>query len=170
MPIIRNKWVRRLLTAVALVLLLDAGWRAGSYFRTAPDEAPPRPGMRETLRLVSELDCSVAERMCQAIGPDVRLQLQLGPPVTVLKTFPIRLKLDGDFGDVEQVDIVFDMEGMDMGLNWYRLKDAGNGRWIGQAMLPVCTSGRTDWVARVSVKAGQRDWKVGFPFRAKKSD
>ncbi len=162
MPIIRNKWARRILTAVALVLLLDAGWRLAQYFQKPDIPA----GMRETVWLTPEPDCNVTERICQATGPDVRLRLQLGPPVSVMRSFPIRVKLDGDYGEVEQVSVLFTMEGMNMGLNWYRLKEGRAGRWIGQAMLPVCTSGRTDWIARVSVRAGRRDWKVEFPFEA----
>jgi len=59
----------------------------------------------------------------------------------------------------------FTMAGMDMGQNRYRLAPGEAGRWQGQATLPVCTSGRMDWLARVEV-LGADDGTVSadFPF------
>lgn len=39
----------------------------------------------------------------------------------------------------------FVMQGMEMGLNRYRLERQPNGAWQGRATLPVCVSGRRDW-------------------------
>jgi len=39
----------------------------------------------------------------------------------------------------------FDMQGMQMGLNRYRLLPGPDGRWTAEVVLPVCVQGRSDW-------------------------
>ncbi|MEO1767230.1 hypothetical protein V6E02_08405 [Thiobacter sp. AK1] len=57
----------------------------------------------------------------------------------------------------------FVMVGMDMGLNRYRLQPTGAGRFSARVTLPVCVSGRRDWVLWVSVD-GRRQ---GFAFQTR---
>ncbi len=38
------------------------------------------------------------------------------------------------------------MVGMDMGFNRYDLRPAGNGVFASKVTLPVCVSGRRDWI------------------------
>lgn len=44
----------------------------------------------------------------------------------------------------------FQMRGMDMGMNRYRLLKE-NGKWHARVMLPACLQGRRDWVLRLEV-------------------
>lgn len=52
----------------------------------------------------------------------------------------------------------FDMAGMEMGVNEVELqpaaarqKPAQGQRWLGKVVLPVCSSGRRDWLARLEI-------------------
>lgn len=60
----------------------------------------------------------------------------------------------------KQVYAEFVMQGMEMGLNRYRLKQAPNGEWGGRITLPVCVSGRRDWLLILDLD-GER---VAFAF------
>jgi hypothetical protein len=44
----------------------------------------------------------------------------------------------------------FQMRGMDMGMNRYRLLQE-NGKWRAKVMLPACVQGRRDWILRLEV-------------------
>ena len=44
----------------------------------------------------------------------------------------------------------FQMQGMEMGLNHYRLLREGN-KWRAKVMLPACIQGRHDWLLRLEV-------------------
>ena len=57
------------------------------------------------------------------------------------------------------------MKGMDMGWNRYRLNKDAAGYWNAEVTLPVCVSGRSDWVADFdAVAEGRRrvQWQVPF--------
>jgi hypothetical protein len=49
------------------------------------------------------------------------------------------------------------MQGMNMGPNRYRFIPGPSGGWSADITLPICTSGRTDWLAQFELTvAGQR--------------
>jgi hypothetical protein len=51
----------------------------------------------------------------------------------------------------KQVYAEFVMQGMEMGLNRYRLERQLNEEWQGRVTLPVCVSGRRDWLLILEV-------------------
>jgi hypothetical protein len=53
----------------------------------------------------------------------------------------------------------FQMQGMDMGPNRYRLLWDGK-QWHAEVMLPACVRGRHDWVLRLEI--GDRVYEVPF--------
>lgn len=61
-----------------------------------------------------------------------------------------------------QVSVEFVMQGMEMGLNRYRLIAQKDDLWQARVTLPVCVSGRRDWVLWVEAD-GERH---GLAFQA----
>jgi hypothetical protein len=61
---------------------------------------------------------------------------------------------------VRKVQASFTMEGMDMGFNLYTLHADKEGVFRGRVTLPVCVSGRRDWVMTLDID-GRR---VAIPF------
>jgi hypothetical protein len=45
-----------------------------------------------------------------------------------------------------RISAEFQMVGMDMGFNRYDLRPTADGAWAAKVTLPVCVSGRRDWV------------------------
>ena len=51
----------------------------------------------------------------------------------------------------QAVNVEVQMQGMEMGLNRYRLIRQANGEWRATITLPVCVTGRRDWLMLIEV-------------------
>lgn len=118
--------------------------------------APP------AIALHAEPDCDSARQSCRAHGDDLEIELRLGPALRPLEPFSIALRVNPDAG--ARIEIEFQMRGMDMGLNRYRLDRDAEGVWRGRAVLPVCTTGRSDWYAVIEIAQGGKRWIAEMPF------
>lgn len=113
----------------------------------------------------ADADCDSARRPCVASGDGLEVEWQLGPSLRPMQAFAMQLRrLRGELGQSAQVMVDFQMRDMDMGLNRYRLEAADAGVWQGRATLPVCVSGRSDWIARLTIHDGARTWTAELPF------
>ncbi len=140
--------MRRLLLSMPLLLAACGGEQAV--------QLPER-------ELRMESDCLVHERACEALGDGVRLGLRLGEgELKGLAPFPVALKLEGI--EATAVSLEFSMPGMDMGQNRYHLLADDAGLWRGEAMLPICSTGRLEWLAEVVVDTADERLRADFPF------
>lgn len=121
----------------------------------------------ETMTLVSDPSCDPQGKFCNALGDGtVALALRLGAASQPLHPFPATVQVRGLAPeDVERVRVRFAMSGMDMGPNLYALLRQPDNTWVGQVTLPICTTGRLDWLAEVSVVSGGREYRAQFPFQ-----
>lgn len=92
----------------------------------------------------------------------------LGAEKVSVKTdsLPVPLKpftLSISAASARAVSVVLQMRGMDMGLNRYRLLREPNGEWRATITLPVCVSGRRDWLMIVEVDGEQRAFAFQTP-------
>ncbi len=118
------------------------------------------------LPMTVDAGCDAAATPCRAEAQGLSLRFRLVPPVRPLSRFEVELTAEGpSAAPIEGVEVRFEMADMDMGLNRYRLDARGEGRWTGVAMLPVCSSGRSDWLARVRIRQGRRTREAVFAFR-----
>lgn len=62
---------------------------------------------------------------------------------------PIRVWLDAP--GAKKVEARFTMQGMDMGFNLYTLRPEADGRFVAHVTLPVCVTGRRDWVMHITI-------------------
>ena len=75
------------------------------------------------------------------------VSIGLSGPVKPLQPFQVWVKADG----ARKVQARFTMEGMDMGFNLYTLRADGDGVFRARVTLPICVSGRRDWVMAVEI-------------------
>ncbi len=86
-----------------------------------------------------------------------------GAEPRALRPFPIHIQLT-DHQQADAVTVSFSMQDMDMGANRYRLiADASTG-WNADITLPICMSGRSDWVADVELVVADRRLLIQVPF------
>ncbi|MEW5787858.1 MAG: hypothetical protein AB1899_08395 [Pseudomonadota bacterium] len=104
----------------------------------------------------TRIDCPDLVKGCSAMLGEQAIEVGIDVPVRPLKAFNIRLKAPG----ARRVEARFTMEGMDMGFNLYTLHPDAAGVFRVNATLPVCVTGRRDWVMTLEVD-GQR---LAVPF------
>lgn len=156
--------MQRQTLTLLLSLVLVIAILAGAWFLRSGMDAPSMTA--EPLQ--TAVDCDSAQRACAARGGDLEFELRLGPPVRPMEAFEIRLHVLRDTLAADaQITVEFQMRGMDMGLNRYRLERAADGVWRGRAILPVCTTGRSDWLARVELVQRGKRWMAEMPFEVK---
>jgi len=143
---------------VLIALLFGVGLLAGRWWRSDPAAA--------AIALRVDQDCDITTQRCALQAPGLHLSLALGPNPAVMQPFSVTLaEADSRGPDLDEAIIGFSMDGMDMGLNRYRLEPAENGSWQAWVTLPVCASGRHDWRAELLLKSrsGEHYW-AQLPF------
>lgn len=99
---------------------------------------------------------------CVAEVEDFALALSMGPEVRPLKPFAVDVERQRG-PSIDSMTVAFDMKAMDMGSNRYRLIETGDG-WHANVTLPVCMSGRSDWIADFEILAEGQRYRLQVPF------
>lgn len=73
-----------------------------------------------------------------------------------MQPFSLWVRADG----ARSVEASFTMDGMDMGFNLYRLRADADGVFRGNVTLPVCVSGRRDWIMTLRID----ETRLAVPF------
>jgi hypothetical protein len=87
-----------------------------------------------------------------------------GAPASVrFSVMPVPLEAFGlsvGVPNASRISVEFQMVGMDMGFNRYDLRPTADGTFAARITLPVCVSGRRDWVLYVEID----DQRYALPF------
>ncbi len=118
------------------------------FLLPACDPQPEQASLPVT-QLEVEAGCDVLAG-CRISGPGYQVEVAFETRPRALQPFPVAVKPGGS-KDVKAVSVGFSMPGMAMGLNRYALVSAAEDEWRGEVTLPICVSGRTDWVAEVEI-------------------
>jgi len=117
-----------------------------------------------------------AQEGCTAQGGLRAMTLKMSGDVRPLRPFELRLILpEAVRAQATDASVDFVMVGMDMGINRYTLLKQANGDFVGKVILPVCSIGRSDWLAKLSVVVNLADggaqemWTADMPFTAEAS-
>ena len=139
----RNR--RYLMGYAALIGLILALVAAELYHVLPHDEDMPQT-----------VSCSDLTKLCrfEVVGKPV--ELRFSAPPSGLHPFNLQLHAAG----AHEIYASFIMRGMDMGFNRYHLLSNGAGNWQANVLLPVCVTGRRDWVLTLTIDASQ----VEIPF------
>jgi hypothetical protein len=147
------------LSVPIMVLLAAAGYWLGGSGWLADSGKDDRP----LLVLFADTPCTLDAEGC-------RFQTELGfihlrgrDSIRALDPFEVRLEVTFP---VSGAEILFTMEGMDMGLNLFRFRETGAGVWVTNATLPVCTADRADWLAALTVDTEEIRLRAIIPFTA----
>ena len=94
-----------------------------------------------------------------------RVELSISPqPIPLVKPLQIDVRVSGV--NVHRVELDFSGRTMEMGPNRTVLAPVGGGSYRGSAMLPVCVTGRMDWLATLLVDTGGGRLAARFDFSA----
>lgn len=109
-----------------------------------------------------DAQCLLNERSCSSTLQNAQATLQIGPS-PIVATIPMQVTLQTQGIDAKGVEIHFQGESMNMGLNQFRMNAQGGGRFTVEAILPVCVRNSMMWIAEVLVTTSQGT--LVFPFR-----
>jgi len=132
----KTLWVLALAVSVSVV-----GW----FYLAKPVDTP-----------VTSIACS---NIIEGCG-NQSLKVRLDQAPRVMKPFKLLIEA----GDAREVHASFAMQGMEMGLNRYRLIRQADNSWEAEVTLPVCIQGRSDWAMLVEVKTlvGMKRYQLDF--------
>ncbi len=157
-----NKW-----TLFSLVLLI-AGLTT-YHFVVTPDEKPQEVMLLES----SNPACTPVDSPCSARDQQRTVTLHFPNKVKYLQPFQMQVSVQGlTPQEIEKIIVDFKMIGMDMGLNRFTLSPGAakdnSATYQGEAILPVCVSGRVDWVANIEVMTTNKIYQADFTFKVSK--
>lgn len=146
---------RRLILDVAILLALAALGFAG--YHLAPLLSP------RTDVALPVSSCDLGKTSCTiALPAGGQVEVAIDPhPIPALK--PLKLLAIARGADVRRIEIDFAGVDMKMGFNRPQLENMGEGRFVGQANLPVCITGKMPWEATVLIETGNS--VIAAPFR-----
>lgn len=108
--------------------------------------------------------CDLQHQACAVNLPaGGRVELDMGGrPIPMVKPFELQVATSG----VVPVRVEVDFTGlnMNMGFNRPELAARGEGRYAGEATLPVCITGQMDWQATVLIETGGERIAIPFTF------
>ena len=141
-----------------------------AYYFVNNNELEPKP--RQLLNVL-DLNCNPNKSVCAATNQDSSVTLYFPGQVHYLKPFRMQVTTKGFSNTViESVHVEYTMVGMDMGLNRFSLlpvTDAkGQQRYEGEGILPVCVSGRVDWLANVNIVTAEKVYEAAFKLEVTK--
>jgi hypothetical protein len=113
--------------------------------------------------LTASADCDLSQEVCTLNSEGLSVSVYSSNNVQALKPFSFQVGLDGPLADTAKgVAVHFTMVGMDMGINRFHLRRKLDQHWQGEVILPLCTKGRSDWIATVEVET-EPPYGVQFP-------
>ena len=155
-------------TLVLLVVFLAIA--TGAYYLGTHKEVKQKPRL---VLDVLDINCNPAASTCAAAKQDSSVTLYFPEQVHYLKPFRMEVTTKGiSDSSIETVYVDYTMVGMDMGLNRFSLlpkTDAkGQQRYEGEGILPVCVSGRVDWLANVNIITTDKVYEAAFKLEVTK--
>ncbi|MFN2382345.1 MAG: hypothetical protein ABR561_07345 [Guyparkeria sp.] len=116
-------------------------------------------------------DCELKGEGCEvAIDGLGTFLVSMPEEVVPLEKAVIRVVPEGEAAKaVGDIRVDFEMVGMDMGINAYRLDRMADGEYREVIILPVCTTDRSDWRANLSIHSTGGAYLVRLPFTVDRS-
>ena len=143
-------------TLLLIALLVVIAYVAGQWL--AKHEAHVS---RLTILQVNPCDPVTTECHASLNGDKVIIHFAEMP--SALKPFKVTVK--NEFSGVDAITVDFMMQGMDMGVNRVHLNELNDQSWSASAILPVCSLGRNDWIARLRIIRQDTVLQGDFNFR-----
>jgi hypothetical protein len=111
---------------------------------------------QQSLGVLRTLACPDLHKGCRTDLDGKAITVSVVGELKPLQAFQVRVTSP----DAAKVEARFTMEGMDMGFNLYTLRADKKGMYQANVTLPVCVTGRRDWVMHLSVDGA----RLAVPF------
>ena len=102
-------------------------------------------------------DCNIYTDGCTFLDEERQIKIKFTGEVRTMKSFGISTKFENFNNTIDNVSVTFKMKSMDMGLNKFSLNKQDissgiSGLWLGNILLPICVSKRSDWEMQLNIE------------------
>ena len=123
---------------------------------------------------IKNAKCNIKENTCLVENELFKLKLNMDKNIRYLTPFNVTASsIVKAKHPIARIQLDFKMKGMDMGVNRILLKPGKQEnniqQWHGNGLLPICVSGRADWVAELELYINQTRYRLQFPVTVLKS-
>ena len=110
-------------------------------------------------------DCNIYTDGCTFLDEERQIKIKFTGEVRTMKLFSISTNFEKFNSTIDNVSVTFKMKSMDMGLNKFSLsrQDIPNEiseLWLGDILLPICVSKRSDWEMRLKIETKKNIYLV----------
>ena len=118
-------------------------------------------------------NCNVQENKCKVNIEKISFNIVMAKDVFYLKKFNVDVFVENEFKKrIKSIKVSFKMKSMNMGNNVFvlnkRLSNKERLNWNTTAVLPICVSGRPDWISTLEVIIENKKYILEFPIQVKK--
>ncbi len=97
---------------------------------------------------IATIDCFDLGEGCYISTKKIKFKISSDAPIQPMKQFTLHVKLM-DNTSYQPLKVSYNMNEMDMGLNEYLFSNTQDMQWGSVALIPLCISGISNWVATV---------------------
>lgn len=142
------------LLAYFMSLFSESGWRS------------IEPARYTELAMVVSPGCDAVKQTCYAMTDGFWLGLNISGEPKPLKQFQLKVQIkEGSEVSLDGIDVQFNMRDMYMGEQRYVLRKLSKTEWQGDVVLPVCTSGRSEWTVELLARTTDQIYQAEFPLQ-----
>ena len=117
-------------------------------------------------------NCDVESKKCIVELNEFKINISFDENIYYLKPFNISVTNENmDDLELESIQVDFKMKTMDMGVNrfFFKKNEVENAQiWNAKALLPICVTGRADWISEFIVSTKSSKYLVSLPISVKK--
>ncbi len=140
-----KKTLRSLFVVLLLALVI-----VGNYFL--------RPGADNNQ--VEYSKCQLGIESCVIVIDGMELEIIVEGEIKALKPFVIHMTDKNQI--IDKALVKFNMKAMDMGVNQYEFVQIDNNNWKAEVVIPVCTTGRRDWLVEFEIDNEIKKKNISF--------
>lgn len=116
-------------------------------------------------------NCNIESKECVVELNEFKVKIIFDEDIFYLKPFNVSVTNENsDSLKLESILIDFKMNSMNMGVNRFLLKNDDNKSiWQGKVLLPICVTGRADWLSEIELVTKTNKYLISLPVSVKKS-
>jgi len=134
---------------------------------------PPIENIKEKVIInVSPEKCNIESKVCIIEKMDFKIKISFDDNIYYLKPFVVSVIDENKVNNkLESIQVDFKMKNMNMGVNRFMLKKSilkNNVQlWQGKALLPICVTGRADWISEFDLQTKNKNYSIRLPVQVK---
>lgn len=113
-------------------------------------------------------NCDSGNKKCLIESNGFSVEISFDENVYYLKPFNVSvLNKSTENLELESIKVNFKMNNMNMGVNRFMLKKVSSEKytqiWKGEALLPICVTGRADWISEFEITTKNNKYLTSVP-------